>query len=83
MFQEPISGLLSDLRADGIFGLLRFLEELGDLLEGGVRFLLFSFGILDILEKQSVSFIVYLLGRSLGMCVHVFFKRAQPVNLLS
>lgn len=36
MFEESVTGLLADLGADGILGLLGLLEELGDFLEGGV-----------------------------------------------
>lgn len=83
MFQEPISGFLSNFGTDGVFRLLWFLEELGDFLEGRVWFLLFSFGILDILEKEAIGLIVNLLGGSLGVGVDVFFESAEPVDLLS
>lgn len=83
MLQEPVPGLLPNLGTDGVFGLLWFLEELGDLLKRGVWLLLFSFGILDVLQEQSVRLVVDLLGCSLGMSIHVFLQRAQPVDLLS
>jgi hypothetical protein len=83
VFQKPISGLLSDLSADGVFGLLGFLEELRHLLEGRVGLLLFSFGILNILEEQPVSLIIDLLSGSLRIGFDVFLKSPKPIYLLS
>lgn len=76
MFEEPVSGLLSDFGADGVFGLLGFLEEFGDLFERRVRFLLFPFRVFDVLEEESVSLVIYLLGCSLRMGFHILFEGA-------
>jgi hypothetical protein len=83
VFKETVTGLLADLGADGVFGLLGLLEELGDLFEGGIGVLLFSFGVLDVLEEKSVCFVVDLLSSALGIGVDVFFQGSEPVDLLS
>jgi hypothetical protein len=82
VFQEPVSGLLSNFSADWVLCLLGFLEKFGNFFERWIRFLLFSFRILDVLQEQPVSLIINLLRTSLRIGINIFLQGTKPINFL-
>ena len=82
MLQESVSSLLSNFCAEGVFGLLAFLEELGDFFETGIRLFFFLFGFLNVVEEETISLVIYFLGGALCFGVDVLFEGVDPVYLL-
>ena len=83
MLEEPIAGLLPYLGTKRIFGLLTFLEELGDFLEARIRFLLSLLGLFYVVEEEFVSLVIDLLSRALRLGVNEAFESVDPVDFLS
>lgn len=71
MLQESISSLLSNFVTDGVLSLLRFLEKFRNFFETGISLLLFSFGLLDVVQEEFVSFVINLLSCPLRMAANI------------
>ena len=82
MLEEAVTGFLADLEADGVFGLLGFLEKLGDLFKAGVGFFFLALGLLDVVEEELIGFIINFLGRTLRVSVDVALENPDPVDFL-
>jgi hypothetical protein len=82
VLQEPVSGLLAHFGAEGVFGLLAFLEKFGDLFEAGIGLLFLLLGFLDVVQEETIGLVIDFLGRALGFDVHIAFKGINPINFL-
>ena len=82
MFEKTISGLLTNLKTNWIFSLLRFLKEFRDFFETGIRLLFFFLCLLNIVEEKLISFIVNFLGWSLRVSWDITSESSNPINFL-
>ena len=83
VLEETITSLLSDFCTQGVLGLLTFLEEFWNFFKTGIRLLFFLFGILNVVEEESIGFVVDFLSWSLRFVVDVAFKGVNPIDFLS
>jgi len=82
MLEETVASLLADLGTDGVFGLLAFLEELGDLFEAGVSVLFFLLGFLNIVQEEFISFVIDFLRGALRLGIDEAFESVNPIYFL-
>jgi hypothetical protein len=82
VFEETVAGLLAYLGADGVVGLLGFLEEFWDFYEAGVAHFLEVLGLFDVVEEDLVGLVVDLLRGALRFAAHVFLEGTDPIYLL-
>lgn len=82
MLEEAVPRLLAHLGTDRIFGLLRLLEELGDLLEARIRLFLLLLGLLNVIKEQLISLIIDFLSRPLGLALNVSPEVVNPIYFL-